>query len=131
MLEKKPGVTLIEKLRAILLMETDLNASYKEIFGNCMLDVVRIHGFMPEEICSEKDKTADDCPLAKFILHDIVRQARTSAELSYIDATNCYESIAHAIASLVLQAFVAPLEAVESMLTAIEEMKYFLQTVYG
>ena len=43
MLEKKPGVTLIEKLRAILLMESDSNASYKEIFGNRMLSVVRIH----------------------------------------------------------------------------------------
>ena len=50
MLEKKPGVTLIEKLRAILLMEADFNASYQEVFGYCMLDVVRSHGFMPEEI---------------------------------------------------------------------------------
>ena len=33
-LEKKPGVTLTEKLQAILLMEDELNASYKEIFGN-------------------------------------------------------------------------------------------------
>ena len=48
MLEKNPGVTLIEKLRAILLMEADLNASYKEIFGNFMLDVVISHGFIPE-----------------------------------------------------------------------------------
>ena len=48
MLEKNPGVTLIEKLRAILLMEADLNAPYKEIFGNRILDVVRSHGFMQE-----------------------------------------------------------------------------------
>ena len=48
MLEKKPGITLIEKLQAILLTEDDSNASYKEIFGNRMLDMVRIHGFMPE-----------------------------------------------------------------------------------
>ena len=37
----------------------------------------------------------------------------------------------HTIASLVFQAFGAPLNAVESMLTAIEEMKYFLRTEYG
>ena len=48
MLEKKPGITLIEKLQAILLIESDLNASYKEIFDNRMLDMVRSHGFMPE-----------------------------------------------------------------------------------
>ena len=35
------------------------------------------------------------------------------------------------IASLVFQAFGVPEEAIESMLTAIEEMKYFLRTAYG
>ena len=72
MLEKNPGVTLIEKPRAILLVEADSNYSYKEIFGNRMLDVVRSHGFVPEEKCSEKGKTSDDCSLAKFVLYDIV-----------------------------------------------------------
>ena len=38
-----------------------------------MLDAVRSHGFMPEEIYSEKGKTDDDCYLAKVILYDIVR----------------------------------------------------------
>ena len=50
MLEKKPGITLIENFRAILLMEAESNASYKKIVGNRMLDVVRSYGFMPEEI---------------------------------------------------------------------------------
>ena len=104
-------------------MEAESNASYKQIFGNRMINVVRIHGFTPEEIYIEKGKTADDCSLAKVVLYDIVRQARTSATQSYIDAEKCYNSISHAIASLVLQAFEVPLEAVESMLTAIKEMK--------
>ena len=44
-------------------MEAELNASYKEIFGNRMLDVVRSDGFTPEEIYSEQGKTSDDCSL--------------------------------------------------------------------
>ena len=96
-----------------------------------MLDVVRSHIFMPEEIYSEKVNTSDDCSVAKFIIYDIVRQARTSAELSSIYAANCYNIIAHAIASLVFQAFGVTPEAVESILTAIEEMKYLLWTAYG
>ena len=78
-------------------MESDANASYKEIFGNHMLDFVRSHGVMPEEIYSEKGKNVDYCSLEKIILYDIVRQARTSAALSSIDAAKCYDSIAHAI----------------------------------
>ena len=76
-------------------------------------------------------ETADDGSLAKVLFYDIVRQSRVSAGLSSIDAANCYDIIAHAIASLVFQAFGVPEEAVESMLTAIEEMKYFLRTAYG
>ena len=96
-----------------------------------MLDVVRSHGFMPGEIYSEQGKTSDDCSLTKFIIYYIVRQARTYVALSSIDAANYYDSIAHAIASLVFQAFGVPLEADETMLTAIEEIKYFLWTEYG
>ena len=76
MLKESLCVTFIEKLRAILLMGADLNASYKKIFGNRMLDVVRSHGFIPEEIYSEKGKTAKDCYLIKVIIYGIVWQAR-------------------------------------------------------
>ena len=85
---------------------------------------------MPEEIYSERNKTADNGTLAKVIFLDIVRQTRLSAGLSSVDAAQCYDSVAHAIASLVVQAFGVPEETVHSMLTTIEEMKYFLRTAY-
>ena len=112
-------------------MEADFNFSNKLIYGVRMMDNVRKYGFMPGEIYSEKGKTADDGSLAKVLLYDIARQSRVVAGLSLIDASNCYDSIAHAIASLVFQAFGVPEEVIESMLTAIEEMKYFLRTAYG
>ena len=70
-----------------------------------MLDVVRSHLFMPEEIYSDKGKTADDCSLEKVVLYDIVWRAIISASLSSIDVANFYDSITHTIASLVFQAF--------------------------
>ena len=131
MLEKMFGCTLVSKLRAILLMEADFNFSNKLIYGVRMMDNVRRYGHMPDEIYSEKGKTADDGSLAKVLFYDIVRQSRVAAGLSSIDAANCYDSIAHAIASLVFQAFGVPAEAIESMLKALEDMKYFLRTAYG
>ena len=131
MLEKMYGCTLVNKLRAILLMEAEFNFSNEVIYGVRMMDNVRKYGYMPEEIYSEKRKTADDGSLAKVLFYDIVRQTHTSAGLASIDAANCYDSIAHAIASLVFQAFGVPEEAIESMLTAIQDMKYFLRTAYG
>ena len=131
MLEKMYGCTIVQKLRAILLMEADFNFTNKVVYGVRMMDNVRKHGFMPEEIYSEQGKTADDGTLAKVLFYDIVRQSRLSGGLASIDAANCYDSIAHAIASLVFQAFGVPDGAIESMLTAIQEMKYFLRTAYG
>ena len=72
MLEKKPGCTLVEKLRAILLMETDFNFKNKLIYGCRMLDVTRKYRFMPEEIYSEQRKTADNDLLSKILFYDIV-----------------------------------------------------------
>ena len=53
------------------------------------------------------------------------------AAISSVNVANCYHSIAHAIASMVFQSFGVPEEGVQSMLVAIEEMKFFLWTAYG
>ena len=131
MLEKVLGCNLVTKLRAILLMEADFNATNKIVYGKRMLDTVREHGMMPEETFSEKNRMADDGTLAKTLFYDITRQARVPAALASVDASNCYDRIAHAIASLVFQAFGVPTSAAESMLGSIEEMKFFLRTGFG
>ena len=66
-----------------------------------------------------------------MLFYDIFRLLRVSAGISSVGAANCYDCIAHAIASLVFQPFGVPEEAIETMLTSIEEMKYFLFTAYG
>merc|ERR1711966_529032 len=131
MLEKEVGCTLLQHLRAILLMEADFNFTNKIVYGVRMLDNARKHGYAPEEIYSEKNKMADDGSLAKVLFFDIARQTRLTAGLSSVDAANCYDSVAHAIAPLVFQAFGVPKEAVVTMVEAIEETKYFLRTAYG
>lgn len=131
MLEKMFGCRLVSKLRAILLMEADFNFANKYVYGVNMLNNARKYGFMAEEIFSEKNRMADDGTLAKVLFYDIVRQLRVPAALSSVDAASCYDRIAHAIASMVFQSFGVPQEAVVSMLSAIQEMKFFLQTAYG
>jgi hypothetical protein len=129
MLEKTLGVTLVTKLRAILLMEGDFNATNKIVYGVRMLQNARNHNLMPEEIFSEKNGMADDGTLCKTLFFDIARQARVLAVIALVDASNCYD--AHAMASLIFQAFGVPTTAIESMLGAIENMKFFLLTGFG
>ncbi len=55
MLEKMLGVTLVTKLRAILLMEEDFNASNKIIYGARMMEQAKEYNLMPDEIYSKKN----------------------------------------------------------------------------
>jgi hypothetical protein len=101
MLEKMFGVRLVSKLRAILLMEADFNAMNKEVYRGWMMDNARQYKLISEEIFSEQNCTADDGGLAKTLFYDIARQTRTPAAIASVDASSCYDPIAHAMASLI------------------------------
>ena len=93
MLEKLLGCNLVTKLRAILLMEADFNATNKIIYASRMMDTVRRHGMMPEDCFSEKGRECTDGTLAKTLFYDVTRQSRVPAALASVDASNCYERI--------------------------------------
>ena len=131
MLEKVMGVKLINKLRAILLMEADFNASNKIVYGERMLDNARKYKLMPEEVFSEKNREATDGGIAKKLFFDIARQLRRPAALASVDAANCYDRVAHAISTMVFQAFGTPEKACKSMHSAIQDMQFFLRTAFG
>ncbi len=101
MLEKMFGVCLVSKLRAILLMEVDFNAMNKEVYGVWMLEEARKYKLILEEIFSKKNCMADNGGLAKPLFYNIVRQTRSPAAIASVDASNCYDRIAHAMASLI------------------------------
>ena len=122
MLEKMFGVRLVSKLRAILLMEADFNAMNKEVYGVRMMDNARRYKLIPEAIFSKQNRTADDGGLAKTLFYDIARQTRTPAAIASVDASNCYDRIAHAMASLIFQSFGVESMAVSAMLETIREM---------
>jgi hypothetical protein len=91
MLKKIFGYSLITKLRSILLMEADFNATNKTIYGIRMLANVRKYKLMPEEVYSERNRLADDGTLSKVLFYDIVRQLWRPAGLASADAENCYD----------------------------------------
>jgi hypothetical protein len=131
MLEKIFGCSLITKLRSILLMEADFNATNKTIYGIRMLANAHKYRLMPEEVFSERNRLADDGTLSKIIIFDIARQLRQPMGLASVDADNCYDWIAHPMASMVFQAFGVPTGPIRLMLTMLQEMRFFLRKGYG
>ena len=131
MLEKIFGCALITKLRSILLMEADFNATNKTIYGIWILHNVRKYKLMPEEVFSERNRLTDDGTLSKVLFFDIPCQLRWPADLASVDANNCYDCIAHPMASMIFQSFGVPTPAITSQLSTIQRMKFFLHTGYG
>ncbi len=70
-----------------------------------MLEEARNYKLTPEEIFSKKNCTANDSGLAKTLFWDIVRQIRALAKMALVDASNCYNWIAHSMASQIFQSF--------------------------
>ena len=54
-----------------------MNKANKIIYGERMMNNIRKYHLMPEEIFSERNRTADDGALAKILFFDVGRQLRT------------------------------------------------------
>ena len=58
---------------------------------------------------------ADDDALSKVLFYDVARQLRTVAAVGSVDSSNCYDRVAHVIASLIFPAFGVKGKACQSM----------------
>jgi hypothetical protein len=74
LLKKTPGVSLVEKLRFILLMEGDKNAYNRMLIGyNGMRQLEDIH-YIPEDQYSKRGSTAEDSKLDNRLTLNLLRQ---------------------------------------------------------
>ena len=131
MLEKKAGMILVSKLRAILLME-DFNFANKELYGRCMMAFAEEHNQIPAECYgSHKHHEAIDVALNQHLIGDIFWQKRVSRAVASVDLTNCYDRMAHNITSLSCQHWGVPPEPLVSMLLTLQSMVFFLWMAHG
>ena len=132
MLEKKKGVIKVNKLRAILLMEGDLNCANKTIFGKRMMEFAEERNEIPEEcVGSRRNHQASDVSLNRRLFCDIARQKKCSAAICCVDLEQCYDRIAHSIASLGARRWGVPQLAITCLLTTVQLMLFFLRTAHG
>ncbi len=76
LLEKIPGVALVDKIQAILLMDGDFNFYNKWIFGQVAVNKLYKLGYIPEDQYSKKGSTAEDSKLNNRLTLDLSRQFR-------------------------------------------------------
>jgi hypothetical protein len=131
LLKKVPGVALVDKLRAILLMEGDFNFYNKWIFGQVAVNKLYDIGYIPEDQYSKKGCTAEDLKLDNRLTMDLSRQFRQPLVAVSVDADKCYDRINHIIMSLFLLAIGGNEGSINAMMTPIQQMRFYQRTGRG
>ncbi len=127
-LEKVAGVALVNKLRAILLMEADFNYMNKWIFGHKAINKMYPLGYVAEDQYSQKESTVKDAKLDNKLTMDLSRHLWHPLATMSADADKCYDRINHIIMSLLFLAIIGTISPVVAMLHPIQSMKFYQQT---
>eukprot|EP00956_Cyclotella_meneghiniana_P034366 scaffold104037_cov45-Cyclotella_meneghiniana.AAC.3 len=131
LLEKEFGNIYLEKMRAICLLEADFNWLNKLIFAKRMMDQAYDNGLVPVEQFARRGVQASHGVLCKVLFCDMMRALHEMAGIPSVDLGNCYDAVAHPIASIALQAFQVPLTTIVLSLSVLQTMTFFLRTGYG
>ena len=131
MLEKVAGVALVEKLRAILLMEADYNFFNKWVFGFKAMDRLYLENYIPNDQYSQRESTAEDARMDSRFTYDISRQLHIPMATVSVDADKCYDRINHIIMSLLLLSLIGVTGLVTAFLHPIQSMKFYQRTAFG
>jgi hypothetical protein len=91
MLEKKQGVILVNKLRAILLIKADFNFANKTIFGCRIMHFAEDRNKIAKECAgSHRHHDATNVALNHHLLCDIAHQKKYLAAITGANLAQCY-----------------------------------------
>jgi hypothetical protein len=132
LLEKVLGNILVDKLRAICLLEADFNWWLKLIYARRMMSDIRNSNLIPAEQFATTGKTAIDGVMAKQMgFFDRANTLHVTSAVDSVDAFQCYDAVHHAVCSVGLQAHRVPLEYILTYLGTMAEMQFHLRTGFG
>jgi hypothetical protein len=102
LLKKVFGNIYIDKMRAICLLETDNNWLNKFVFAKQMMDkAFQGEIILAEQFIKRGSRTTEGV-LISGLFCDIVRALHKTAAIERVDLANCYDAVAHTIASIAL-----------------------------
>jgi hypothetical protein len=132
MIEKKPGVYLLEKLRTIHLFEADYNWTLGLIFGNRMVHSAEKQGHLNNsQWGSRPGRSTEEALIHKIISYEISRTTRTPLGTLDNDAKACYDRIVMLFALMLCQKHGVPLSACKLSANALLSAKYAIKTGFG
>ena len=132
MLEKKPGGIGVDMLRAILLMEANFNFANHLCFGKRLKASVEDNNILSDDaFVSRENSSSIEVSLFRLLFFDLVRQLKFNAALGSYDVHTCYDCVVHSFTSMAARAVGMPMAIINTMLGAIQMMKFHLRTGFG
>ena len=130
MLLKKEGYFLLEKLRTIVLFESDFNQENKRL-GREAMNLALDKNMISEEQYSRPGRSAQDNATNKRLMFDYQRIKRQGFGMCACDLKSCYDRIVHNAASLALQRVGVRKSDIASMFGTIQTMVHKVRTAFG
>ena len=130
MLLKKEGFFLLEKLRTIVLMESDFNYENKRL-GKEAMTLALEKNMITDEQYSRPGRSSQDNALNKRLFFDHQRLRRQSFGVCACDLKSCYDRIVHNAAALALRRVGVRESDLASMFYTIQHMCHTVRTAFG
>jgi hypothetical protein len=132
MIEKKPGVFLLEKLRTIHLFEADYNWLLGLVFGRGMVyNAEEQHHLFDSQWGARPGRSTEQPDLHKTMSYEISRLTRTSLGTLDNDAKACYDRIVMVLALMLCQKHGVPQSACMMAAIALLTATYSIKTGFG
>jgi hypothetical protein len=132
MIEKKPGLFLLEKLCTIHLYEADYNWTLGLVFGHRMVHEAERQGHLNEsQWGSRPGRSTEEALIHKILSYEISRSTRTPLGALDNDAKACYDRIVMLFALTLCQKHGVPLSACKLSAHALLSAEYSIKTGFG
>jgi hypothetical protein len=120
LLEKVFGNIYIDTMCASCLLEVDYNWLNKFVFAKQTVDKAFQEVIIPAEHFAKRGSQVTKGVVTSGLFCDIVQALDKTAAIESVDLANCYDAVAHPIASIALQSFKVRKVMVAMMLYVLE-----------
>jgi hypothetical protein len=131
LLLKKSGLTLVKKLRTIVLFQGDFNYLNKYIGRHMMKDGEAYEQIVWEQYGSREGNNAIDQALNKLLSFDLIRQAWLDADMCSNDAKSCYDWIVYSITYIRMPQQNVSTSACICVFITLQNLHHTVRTIYG
>lgn len=125
MLGEKPGIFYANSLYIIQLIEANFNVYLHIMWSQKIMPHASKHNLIPSEKYAQPRSQCISVAIHKVLIFDLIRRSRYNATVFNNDVCTCYDSIIPVLAALALMSVGSNIQAVQFLLTFLEEAKYF------